>query len=227
MDREKLAQDTVALLPRASRHTKTLSRRGMLLGSATVGMLGALSIPLIAERANAASEKDQNHDAAILNAAIDLENQAIWAYGVAGDKLSKTQVGETVLALALRNRADHIKHQEALAAVVKSFGKTPSPARSSYDLSTYINEGEGNLDSDANIAKLALALEYDAALAYIDAFNKLKIPAILMAAGTIAPVEAAHVTAIRGVFRTLIPTIEYIPAAFVSAETRKDWILKV
>lgn len=156
-----------------------------------------------------------------------LENQGIWAYGAAGKKLSDTPVGKTVLALGLRNQADHIKHRDALVAVVKSFGKTPSPARSSYDLSTYINAGEGNLDSDANIGKLALALEFDAALAYIDAFNKLKIPAILMAAGTIAPVEVAHATAIRAVFRTLIPSIEYVPASFVSAQTRQDWVLKV
>jgi hypothetical protein len=228
MAREPFSLDYTNFYPPTGHRSKTISRRGMLKGgAAAAGMLGSLSIPLIAERARAASPGDRDHDAAILNAAIDLENQAIWAYGVAGGKLSKTPTGETIIALALRNLADHKKHQAALAKAVTSFGKTPSPVRSSYDLSTYINAGEGNLNSDANIAKLALALEYDAALAYIDAFNKLKIPAILAAAGTIAPVEAAHATAIRAVFKTLIPSIEYIPAAFVSAETRKDWVLKV
>lgn len=228
MASEPLSLDYPVPNSRHPRQVSLLSRRNLIRGgAAAAGMLGALSIPLIADRAQAASTSDQDNDAAILNAAIDLENQAIWAYGVAGGKLSDTPTGKAILALALRNRADHQKHQAALAAAVTSFGKTPSPARSSYDLSTYINAGEGNLDSDANIAKLALALEYDATLAYIDAFNQLRIPALLAAAATIAPAEAAHVTAIRAVFKTLIPSVEYIPAAFVSAETRKDWILKV
>jgi rubrerythrin len=205
--------------------TPISSRREALLKGAALGLTGVLGMVAIAQPSMAAT--DQEKDAAILNAAIDLENQAIWAYGVAAGKLSKTEVGKTVLALALRNVADHKKHLAALSSVVKSLGKTPSPAKSSYDLSSYIKAGEGNLDSDANIAKLALALEIDAVLAYGDAFSKLKTPAILAAAGTIAPDESAHATAIRAVFKTLDPSIEYVPAAFINAETRKDWILKV
>ena len=205
--------------------TPISSRREALLKGATLGLTGVLGMVAIAPPSMAAT--DQDRDAAILNAAIDLENQAIWAYGVAAGKLSKTEVGNTVLVLALRNQADHKKHLAALSGVVKSLGKTPSQAKKSYDLSSYIKAGEGNLDSDANIAKLALALEVDAALAYGDAFSKLKTPAILAAAGTIAPVESAHATAIRAVFRTLDPKVEYVPAAFINADNRKDWILKV
>ena len=40
----------------------------------------------------------------------------------AADKLSKTEVGKTVLALALRNQADHKQHLAALSSVVKSLG---------------------------------------------------------------------------------------------------------
>lgn len=223
----KMQQERFGMVEKAGNRSKGLSRREVIATGAMAGFLGSISIPLIADRVSAASTSDKDNDAAILNAAIDLENQAIWAYGVAAGKLSDTDVGKTVLALAKRNLADHQMHQKALAEAVTSLGKTPSPARPSYDLSSYINAGEGNLDSDANIAKLALALEYDAALAYIDAFNKLKTPALLAAAATIAPAEAAHVTAIRAVFRTLIPSIEYVPAAFVSAATRQDWILTV
>jgi rubrerythrin len=205
--------------------TPTSSRREALVKGATLGLTGVLGMVTLARPSMAAA--DQDRDAAILNAAIDLENQAIWAYGVAGSKLSSTDVGKTILALALRNQADHKKHRDALSAVVKSLGKTPAPAKQSYDLSTYIKAGEGNLDSDANIGKLALALEIDAVLAYGDAFSKLKTPAILAAAGTIAPDESAHATAIRAVFKTLIPSLEYVPAAFISADTRKDWVLRV
>jgi len=193
---------------------RNLLKTGLLAGAATAAALPVIAAPT-------------DGDVAILNAALDLEHQAVWAYGAAAGKLSDTPVGKTILALALRNQADHKAHRDALAGAVKSLGKTPSPARASYDLSSYIQAGEGGLDSDANIGKLALALEVDAALAYADAFSKLKTPGLLAAAATIAPDESAHATAIRAVFKTLIPTIEYVPAAFLSAATRKDWILKV
>jgi Ferritin-like domain len=203
---------------------KMLSRRRFVVGGTIAGTTTALALSV---SSNILPSQAETGDLAILNAAIDLENQGIWAYGVAGGKLSQTPVGKTVLALGLRNQADHQKHRDALIGLVKKLGGTPAPAQDSYDLSSYIQAGEGNLSSDVNIAKLALALEVDAALAYIAAFGQLKDPALLAAAGTIAPVEASHATAIRAAFIALGTKIEYIPAAFVTPETRSAWILKV
>ncbi len=204
-----------------SRFIKTFSRRRFVAGGTIAGASTALAL------SNILPSQAESGDLAILNAAIDLENQGIWAYGVAGGKLSKTDVGKTVLALGLRNQADHTKHRDALVGLVKQLGGTPAVAQKSYDLSSYIKAGEGNLNSDVNIAKLALALEVDAALAYIAAFSQLKSPALIAASGTIAPVEASHATAIRAAFIALGTKIEYIPAAFVSPETRNAWIIKV
>jgi hypothetical protein len=222
---------------------QTFSRRGILVTGFTVGAAGVVSCsripsPLssattgeIAQAQTLAAQRSPQanveSDIAILNAAIDLEHQGVWAYGVAGGKLSNTQVGTTILALAQRNRADHMKHRDALMQAVQKLGGTSAPAKESYDLSSYLDAGEGNLDSDANIGKLALALEIDAVLAYIAAFSQLSDRDLLAAASTIGPVEACHATAIRAVFRTLIPTVEFIPTSFISAETRQDWILKV
>ncbi|MBD1942304.1 DUF4439 domain-containing protein, partial [Coleofasciculus sp. FACHB-712] len=61
----------------------------------------------MADGASAASREDKRNDAAILNKALFFEHQAIWAYGFAATKLSDTDVGKAVLALALRNQADH------------------------------------------------------------------------------------------------------------------------
>lgn len=202
---------------------KASSRRELLKSSLLAGVGAAFAVNgMSAIPAMAAA-----NDAAILNGALDLEHQAIWAYSVAATKLSNTDVGNTVKALALRNQADHVRHRDALISVIKGLGKDPSPAKDAYDVSPYLKAGEGNLDSDANIAKLALALEVDAAIAYGDAFSKLKAVPHLQAAATIAPDEAAHAAAIRAVFRTLIPTVEFVPAAFLSADTRSQWILKV
>ena len=197
---------------------RNLLKNGLLAGAgAAITWAGMGDLP-----AEAASG-----DAAILNGALDLEHQAIWAYGFAAGKLSNNTVGKAVLALALRNQADHKQHRDALISIIGALGKTPSEAKSSYDVSSYLNNGEGNLDSDANIAKLALALEIDAAIAYNDAFSKLKAVKHIQAAATIAPDEASHATAIRAVFRSLDPRVEFVPAAFLNASTRDAFILKV
>jgi rubrerythrin len=197
---------------------RAMLRTGLLAGvTAAITTTGFDAIPAFAATG----------DAAILNSALDLEHQAIWAYNVAAPKLSATDVGNTIKALALRNQADHKEHRDALTNIIRGLGKVPSEAKDGYDVSPYIKAGEGNLDSDANIAKLALALEVDAAIAYNDAFSKLKAVPHLKAAATIAPDEAAHAAAIRGVFHSLIASVQFVPAAFLSAGTRDQWVLKV
>src|SRR5215472_3270821 len=113
------------------------------------------------------SGEDKLNDIQILNRALFFENRGVWAYGFAAGKLSKTEVGKTVLELGLQNRADHEKHQDMLRSAISEAGGTPVQMEESYDLSTYINKGEGNVDNDVNIAKLALALEIGAAVGYV------------------------------------------------------------
>jgi hypothetical protein len=198
------------------------SRRSLLLAGLLAGVGGAIGL-----RTLPGAAQSNTADIAILNAAIDLEQQAIWAYKTAAGKLSNTEVGKIVLEVATKNLKDHEQHRDLLAGAVRQLGGIPSRARDSYDLSTYIDNKEGNLDSDANIAKLALALEFDAALAYNDAFTQLSNKDLVAAASTIGPNEVAHATAIRAVFHSLDPSILVVPAPFVSAETRERWILKV
>jgi rubrerythrin len=212
------------------RRAKAISRRGFVVGGMVTGLSGALGIAAARpSRADSHATMSVNNveDAAILNNALYYEHQAIWAYGFAATKLSMTDVGNAVKALALRNQADHMAHRDALAAAVRSLGVNPVMAEMSYDVSYYINRGEGNLDSDVNIAKLALALEVDAAIAYTQEVAKLKNPALITAGATIGSDEAAHATAIRAAFVSLGVDIPYVPASFVSAEAREAWVLKV
>jgi len=211
----------------SSRSSKAFAARRNFLGTAILGA-AAVSVPiLLPDRGLAASPMDKASDAKILNTALYYEHQAIWAYGFAAGKLSNTQVGKAVLALALRNQADHMAHRDALAAAVTSLGGTPVEAEASYDVSAYLNAGEGNLDSDVNIAKLALALEVDAAIAYTKEVAQLKTPALVTAGASIGSTESAHATAIRAAFVSLGVEINYVPAAFVSQENRSAWVLKV
>ncbi|BDA74552.1 hypothetical protein RIVM261_045660 [Rivularia sp. IAM M-261] len=198
---------------------------GVIAGAAT-----ALGLPLIGKSAEAlttSATSAKRNDLKILNNALYYEHQAIWAYSFAAGKLTNTDVGKAVLALALRNQADHKKHRDALAAAVSSLGGNPVKAESSYDVSSYIKKGEGNIDSDVNIAKLALALEVDAAIAYTLEAAKLKTPKLVTVGASIGSTESAHAAAIRATFRALGVGIEIVPAAFVSVETRNAWVLKV
>lgn len=214
-------------LTKKSSRRSIFSRREVVVSGAIAGVAGALGLPLLAQKAEAGSSSAQQNDIKILNNALYYEHQAIWAYSFAAGKLTNTDVGKTVLALALRNQADHKKHRDALAAAVSSLGGTPVKAEASYDVSSYIKKGEGNIDSDVNIAKLALALETDAAIAYTLEAAKLKTPKLVTVGASIGTTESAHAAAIRATFRALGVGIEIVPAAFVSVENRDAWILKV
>ncbi|MFM7426245.1 MAG: ferritin-like domain-containing protein [Elainella sp.] len=224
----------------------SFSRRRVLGAGAVVGLTGAVTLSAgrsslagqmgergmvergIGERVMASrASDDRANDAKILNGALYYEHQAIWAYQFAATKLSDTDVGRAVLALAQRNLADHMAHRDLLAQAVQSLGAMPVRAEQSYDLSAYIRQGEGNLDSDVNIAKLALALETDAAIAYTSEVSRLKTPDLISAGASIGSTESAHATAIRAAFVSLGVGIPYVPASFVSADTRSDWVLRV
>ncbi len=134
---------------------------------------------------------------------------------------------KTVLAIALANQADHMVHRDLLSQVITDLGGEPVMAEDSYHLSAYLERGDGGLDSDVNIAKLALALETDAAIAYANEVAMLKTPALITAGATIASAEAAHATTIRAAFISLGIEIDYVPAPFVRAETRDQWVIGV
>src|SRR5262249_8263136 len=149
----------------------SLSRRKVLLVGTATTVATVLTGPSLAL---AGTAKGSAGDVAILSAAYDLESQGIWAYGAAGGKLSDTPVGKLAIALARRNQSEPAGHRVALGDALKSLGANPPAPKKEYDLSTYIAAGEGGLGSDGDIARLALALEIDAALAYQGAFAQLK-----------------------------------------------------
>jgi rubrerythrin len=214
---------------RNSLAAQNASRRQLIQAGifGAVGIASAAAVPSVL--ATTSKRGDAANDIKILNNALYYEHQAIWAYGFAAPKLSQSNVGKAVLAIALANQSDHKQHRDTLASVIKQLGGTPVVAQSEY-LSTvkpYLEKGEGNLDSDVNIAKLALALEVDAAIAYTSEIARLKNPALITAGASIGSTEASHATAIRFAFKTLGVDLNVVPAAFVSSDTRNSWIVRV
>jgi hypothetical protein len=173
------------------------------------------------------SDEDKLNDIQILNRALFFENRGVWAYSFAADKLSNTEVGKTVLELGLQNRADHEKHQDMLRRAISEAGGTPVQMEKNYDLSTYIGEGQGNVDSDVNIAKLALALEIGAAVGYVSDAAKLKSPYMIELEAGIACIEAIHAARIRAAFNALGIKIPVVPSALISTSDRDNWVIKV
>lgn len=214
---------------RSSLAQKNASRRQIV----KAGIFGAIGIAGTAVAssviATPGKKADAMNDVKVLNNALFYEYQAIWAYNFAAGKLSQSNVGKAVLAIALANQADHKEHARILSSVVQQLGGTPVMAKSDYleTVKPYLEKGEGGLDSDANIAKLALALETDAAIAYTTEIAKLKTPALITAGASIGSTEASHATTIRYAFKTLGVDLKVVPAAFVSADTRDAWVLRV
>lgn len=173
------------------------------------------------------SEQDKLNDIEILNRALFFENRGVWAYRFAADKLSASEVGRAVLALAAQNRADHEAHQDLVGNAIISLGGTPVKMEKEYDLSSFIGKGVGNLESDVNIAKLALALEVGAAAGYVSDTMQLKSPALRELEAGIACVEAIHAARIRIAFNDLGVKVPVVPSVLVTASSRNDWILKV
>jgi rubrerythrin len=222
--------DHLAWEQQSYRRSRLFSRRGILANGALagIGVAGAVGFQAIATVPSlATSMGDNDNDAKILNNALFYEHQAIWAYNFAAGKLTDTEVGKAVLAVALRNQKDHIAHRDLLAEVVRKLGGKPVEAQSSYDLSSYLDNGEGNIDSDVNLAKLALALETDAAIAYTQEAARLKTPALITAGASIGTNESAHAAAIRATFKALGMDLEIVPSAFVGTDSRSSWVLTV
>jgi hypothetical protein len=173
------------------------------------------------------SKEDKRNDIEVLNRDLFFENRGVWAYGFAATKLSKSEVGQAVLALGLENRADHQKHQELLINAINDLGGTPLEMEKQYDMSRYISRREGDIDSDVNIAKLALGLEVDASLGYIAEIPKLKSPTLQSLLAEIAAVEAIHAARIRVAFNALGVSVPVVPSALMSRNTRDSWVIKV
>ena len=173
------------------------------------------------------SKEDKRNDIEVLNRDLFFEHRGVWAYGFAATKLSKSEVGQAVLALGLENRADHQKHQEMLINAINDLGGTPLEMEKQYDLAKYMNRREGDIDSDVNIAKLALGLEIDASLGYITDTSNLKSPTLQALVAGIAAVEAIHAARIRVAFNALGIKMPVVPSAVISKNTRDSWVLKV
>jgi hypothetical protein len=127
-------------------------------------------------------------DVAILNTALGLEYQAIWAYNTAaGTKL----LSEPVLKVAVLFRDQHEEHASLEEATVKKMGGTPVMRKDTYNLDL------SGIKSEKDILAFALGLEQQAAATYLSVSKDFMTKELIPVVAGIGANEAQHAALLR------------------------------
>ncbi|GAB5467696.1 MAG: ferritin-like domain-containing protein [Rhodospirillales bacterium] len=159
---------------------------GLLLSGAAVTLLAGCQMPAEAGKADSAAE-----DAKLLNAALALEYEAIFAYQ-AGAESGLLSPGE--LEVALLFQGHHKRHRDLLIRTVERLGATPVAPEAD---ALYADRLELNLLASArDVLTLARGLELGAADAYIAVLPRFSDPLFGQFSARIAADEVMHWTAL-------------------------------
>ncbi len=179
-----------------------MHRRDWFRQAATTGLalgLAAAGRPLIAlpEKAGDAPADD----VLLLNTALALEHEAIWAYGLAGHSGLLSAKAQSV---GLLFQGSHEIHRDLLVDVIKRKGGQPVDARKEYVFDVPLKKEE-------DVLELAFKLEVGAARAYLSVVDKFQDRALSASASRILSDEVLHATVLRGVLgRDVVPTFRLI-----------------
>jgi hypothetical protein len=178
------------------RHRRDLfraaARAGLAVGLAAAGR-PALALP----------KKDSSlfDDISLMNTALDLEHEAIWAYGLAGRSgLLSAKAKEVGLAF----QGSHESHRDLLIDAVKRKNGKPSEPKAEYSFGV-------PLASEKDVLELAFKLELGAARVYLFTLERFQDRALAGSAGKILSDEVLHATVLRSVLgRDPVPTFRLI-----------------
>ena len=177
--------DTAAIVD-YEQSRRDLMRRGVILGGAAVA---ASAVPFFLKTMNAFAQADG--DAAILEAAIGLEQSAVFAYTAAAGtgKLGKSTPVAKLFAKQEQEHADAL-----IQALDGLGGKAPAKPTMPEDVPGLAEAAGGD---GTDITNFAIELETMAVAAYYDAHGKLKTPELLSAGASIMANEAQHLVVLR------------------------------
>jgi len=177
------------------------SRRGLLTGGSGLLLSGA-ALGLLAgcQSAQSSQGSPTEQDAALLNQALALEYEAIFAYqaGAESGLLTADQ-----LSVALLFQSHHKQHRDLLIRTVERIGGTAVvPENDAVYAERLQLQG---LASATDVLVLAQALEKGAAEAYIGVLPKFSDPVYGQFSARIAADEAMHWTALTGALGQPLP----------------------
>lgn len=173
-----------------------LDRRRLLWGGATA----LAAVPALAMPARRRAETE-SQDVDILNIALGLEHEAIYAYGLAGKSgLLSAKAAEVGLAF----QGSHEGHRDLLVDIIRKKGGRPVPPSQSYSWSDPLKD-------EKDVLALAFRLEVGAARAYLSVVPKFDDRALSEGAAKILSDEVLHATVLRSVLgRDVTPSFRLI-----------------
>jgi hypothetical protein len=168
------------------------ARTGLALGLAAAGF-PAMAMP--------GEEKKPYDDIQLLNTALALEHEAIWAYGLAGNSgLLSAKAKEVGLLF----QGSHEGHRDLIIGAVKRKGGTPVEPLSEYKFGV-------PLAGEKDVLELAFKLEVGAARVYIYVVDRFADRALAGSASKILSDEVLHATVLRSVLgRDVVPSFRLI-----------------
>ncbi len=174
-----------------------MHRRDLFRSTASAGIalgLAAAGRPVLAIEAAA-------DDIVLLNTALALEHEAIWAYGLAGRSGLLSAAAKDV---GLLFEGSHEIHRDLLADAVKRKGGLPVEPKKEYIFGV-------PLTNEKDVLTLAFTLEVGAARAYIGVVDRFRDRALSGSAAKILSDEVLHATVLRSVLgREVVPTFRLI-----------------
>jgi hypothetical protein len=173
---------------------RSAAKTGLALGLAAAGR------PLIA-LPEPGKTPGAGGDVVLLNTALALEHEAIWAYGLAGRSgLLSAKAKEVGLLF----QGSHEIHRDLVTDAVKRKGGTPVEPKKEYVFNV-------PLATEKDVLELAFKLEVGAARAYISVVDRFQDRALSSSAAKILSDEVLHATVLRSVLgRDIVPTFRLI-----------------
>jgi hypothetical protein len=140
-------------------------------------------------------------DITMMNTALALEHEAIWAYGLAGNSgLLSAKAREVGLLF----QGSHELHRDLLVDAVKRHGGAPVEPRKEYVFGV-------PLTNEKDVLELAFKLEVGAARVYLYVVDRFQDRALSGSAARILSDEVLHATVLRSVLgRDVVPTFRLI-----------------
>ena len=176
-----------------------VDRRGLLFGGLVT--LAAGSILSAEPKAPAARGAAALDDVDILNIALGLEHEAIYAYGLAG---KSGLLSEKAADVGLLFQGSHEGHRDLLVKIIRDKGGRPVAPAEKYTWGQPLKD-------EKDVLMLAFGLEVGAARAYLSVVPKFKDRALSEGAAKILSDEVLHATVLRSVLgRDVVPSFRLI-----------------
>jgi Ferritin-like domain len=178
-----------------------LDRRDLFRQTATTGLalgLAAAGRPLLALPEKGGAPAD---DILLMNTALALEHEAIWAYGLAGKSgLLSAKAKEVGLLF----QGSHEIHRDLLVDAVRKKGGQPVDGKKEYVFGVPLAKEE-------DVLELAFKLEVGAARVYLYVVDRFQDRALSGSAARILSDEVLHATVLRSVLgRDVVPGFRLI-----------------